>query len=212
MALITPAQFRTHFPQLVGTNEDVRLTELIAEADALMALFMGWPRTVLGFYTCELTDYVSYPTPRIDNPNVLDLPHGAAQQLEEVFIDPDWLSDLAGSYGAATSVSLTKVLLVRATGEVWLSTSATPYGAWSTVPRANKIEYSAGLTAVPMPFDIVALCASAVRHLLDQPRFGSAAAVTQQGTTITRADAEAYLPASVRSALAPFVWWGSRVG
>ncbi len=212
MALITPDELRVHFPQLKGTGEDLRLADVIASADALMALFCGWPPTVEGFHTLELAEYELFLAPRHGNYSVIDIPHGAPQLVDAAYIDPEWRDHISVQHPASTLVADSYLHLDRRSRELWIGSNATPYSQWSTVPRANKVDLQAGLSATPTPFDLVVLAATATRHLLDMPRFGSAAAVTQGGQSYTRTDFESLLPASVRNTLMPYVWWGSRVG
>lgn len=144
--------------------------------------------------------------PRSSELEVIDLPHGAVYAIDEVFVDTNWRSNPTTSHGAGTLVADTAYVLDRQRRELWYPTG------WVNDPRANLVNFQAGVTSTPMPFDIVWMVQAGVKHLLDMPRYGSVAAVSQGGQSLTRADAEAFLPAPVRNALGPYRVWGALVG
>jgi hypothetical protein len=188
----------------------VLLATLIARVSALMALHCGWPQTDGVLYTFESATYTMYLSPRPGNARVIDLPHPLVSAITSAHIDPDWGSDIASGWGAADAVASTDRMLDTRQRELWLATDALPYANWSPVDRANKIVFVAGfLSATP---DIVAITATAVKHMLDLRRVQGSLNLTQGGQTVTRTDGDNLLPALVRDALTPYVVWSSRVG
>ena len=203
MALITASQVREHFPQLQGSADDPVLDTLIARADALMALWCGFPRPDAGAHTLTAATYTVYPkAPDPDEPRRIALPVHPVVSLTTVHVDPDEL------YGASTEVASGDMILDGQAGEVWLTRQSTR--TWASEGRANKVVAVAGFATTPP--DLVALAASTVRHLVDRRRNQGAQAQSAQGASTTLVDAEALLPQAVRDMLGQYVIWSSRVG
>lgn|GEM_PF-4051815 len=182
----------------------------MADANALMAEFCGWPVSDAGTYTMESATYTAHLRPRPGERRVLDIPHGLITAITSAHMDPSWNVSIASAYGAAAEVAAGYRVLDARARELWLGSTATPYSIWRTDARANRVIYVGGFAA-DAP-EILPIAADAVRHLLERPRVGSAVAISQGGQSVTRSDSDALLPASVRNALAPWVVWSSRVG
>lgn len=203
MALITASQVREHFPQLQGTADDVLLDTLIARADALMALWCGLPRPDAGAHTLAAATYTLFPrAPDPDEPRRLSLPLYPIVSLTTVHVDPDEL------YGASTLVPSGDLILDAGAGDVWLTRQSTR--TWAGSGRANRFVVVGGFATTPP--DLVALAASAVRHLLDRRRNQGAVAQTQLGVSTTNNDPDALLPDAVREMLGQYTIWSSRLG
>ena len=213
LALITAAQFREHYPLLTGTGEDTLLDKLIARADQLMAAFCSHPTNDSKVHTLESSTYTIYPRPRHDEPAVLDLPHPLVSSITSAYIDPDWRSDLSTAYGSGDAVASGDRLLDAVARELWISSTASPFPAWSSVPRANKIVMVAGFAAATATPEFIAMAAMAARHLLDLTKTLGITAITQGGgQSATLGDAAQLLPAAVKEHLGPWVVWAGRVG
>lgn len=204
MAIITPAQFRTHYPGLGGTGEDARLVDLIDQADALCAGWAGWPVDDSGEHTLESSTYTVYVDgPDRREPRRLPLPLPWVTAVTSVHSDSDWGYSASHLIDAADYIVENRCALVL---------SPTASATWRRSLRAQKVVCSAGFAAAP-PRVVVAV-AEMVRHLLDRPRGGDRVTVSAQGGSSTAPEPSALIPRSVREALtaAGLVVWGSRVG
>lgn len=204
MAIITPAQVREHFPSLVGTGEDTLLTTLIGRANALMAAYCSFPFPDAGGRTLEAATYTCYlGRPALD-PRVLDLPIAPVISVTSVHID-------AGlDFDADSLIDAADYVLVGPVGQIYLPAASS--SAWSVEPRANKVVVSAGWATAPA--DLVALAATAVRHLIDGAHVGAEVlSVSAGGQSQTRQAAASLLPPVVRAGLdAGYTLWRNRVG
>lgn len=201
LALITAEQFRQHFPNVQGTGEDATFDLMIARADSLMAVYCGFPRPDAGSHTLEDVTYTRYPSPKTTEPRALDLRIRHVVSITSAHIDENW------SYGSSTAVATGDRVLDGDLGVLWLTPTA---GAeWSTSPRANKVVLVAGFTTTPP--DLVAIAATAARHLLDVRRTHNRQQQSQAGMTVTLEEASSLLPKSVRDLLdAGYVDWRTR--
>lgn len=208
MSLITAAQVREHFPALVGTGEDSLLLTLVDRADALMASFCGWPVPGTPSAPTTLTMVSSaytrvYDGPAWDDDHRIDLGHPWVASITSAAVDS------SGDWSYATAITPSDLVLDTRAGALFLKPSSS--SAWYNTSRSNQVVFTAGFAATPP--DLVATCAMMVRHLLSLRRVNlGETAASQGGQSVTRADADALVPAGVRNALAPYVLWSSRVG
>lgn len=200
MAIITVADFQVHYPNLVGTANNVEINTVIGQADALLALLCGLPAPDAGARTLAAATYTVYPAaPDPCEPRRIRLPLRPVVSVTSVHVDIQEL------YGAATLLSASEYVLDGQRGELWLTPQATH--AWYTTGRANKVVVSAGFSATPP--DLKAIAISATRHLWDRRRTQGIANQASSGTAQTYADATGILPQAVRDALGPYVLWGA---
>lgn len=212
MALITEAQFRTEYPQLIGTAENTRLADAIGKASAVMAMYCDWGLNDSAVYSFETSAYTRFPAPRHDNPSVIDLPHGYVTSITSAHIDPDWLSDIAGAYASGDEVASGDRLLDTKTRELWIGSSASPNSQWSYTERANKIILVGGFAASTTQAEVVWACCVIVRHILGLARMDQVTTLTQGGQSMTRSDIDALVPSSARHILDCYRVWRSSVG
>lgn len=205
MPIITPDDVRVHYPQLVGTESNPELQALIAQADALLALYLGLPvPDAGGARTLEDSTYTVYPAaPHHSHPRRVSLGIRPVVSIASVHVDPDEL------YGSSTLLGSAEYSLDAQRGELWLTPQAL-HSWYVTGARANRVVLVAGYTAAPP--DLRALVVAAVRHLWDRRRVQGLASQAAAGAAQTYSDAEALLPRAVRDALGPYVLWGSSVG
>lgn len=204
MALITPADVRVHFPHLVGTTGNDELGIIIAQADALLALYLGLPVPDSGMRTLEDVTYTLFPSaPHSSNERRMVLPVRPVVSVTSVHADLDEL------YTAATLIPSSEYVLDGPRGEIWLTPQRTR--SWYTdCGRANRVVVVAGFSSTPG--DVKAIAIAAVRHLWDRRRTAGTVTQAAAGVAQTYSDAEALLPQAVRDALGPYRLWGTDVG
>lgn len=202
MALISASQFKEHFPQLTGAAADSVLDTVIARADALLALYCGYPVPDAGSRTLEDATYTLYPRVSPRHAAALELGLRPIVSVTSVHVDEDW------AYGSDTAVDAGDRVLDTQGGRIWLKPTATT--AWSRSPRANKVVAVAGYATTPP--DLVMIAVATVRHLWDLRNSQGRQQRSTQGHSETYVDATELLPASVRQALGPYILWESRVG
>lgn len=203
MALITPAQFKEHYPQLTGTAEDSVLTTLIARVDALFALYCGYPVPDAGARTMESATYTLYfDGASRTNGRTLQLGIRPIVSVTSIHSDPDW------DYGVGDLVDSSDYVVDTMEGAVHLRPDSSE--AWPSGHRSIKAVVVAGYSSTPA--DLVALVALAVRHLWDLRRTQGTSQYQVSGDQRTLTDADALIPAHVRSLLGPYVLWESRLG
>lgn len=195
MALITPAQFKEHYPQLSGTGADALLTTLIARANDLLAAYCGYrlPDGALA-HTLEVARY----TLRIDGPvpgmpRVLCLDLRPINDLVSVHVDSTW------AFGGGTEVTsqVEDDEDLRRTGMLWLLPSSST--EWESSHRSNKVVVDAGYATTPP--GLVALAAQATRHLWDLRQTQGEESFGYGGDAATRVDADKHLPQLVKDGL-----------
>lgn len=196
MPLITAANVKQHTPQISGTAEDPNFETVVGRADALMAAYCRWPRTSTGIYTMVSATYVLRPKPRHGEPRALDYDLRWVGSITSAYIDELW------QFGASTQVTSGDLEIDNDEGCLWLIPTATSFGAWSSVHRANKVTLTAGFATTPE--NVIVAAAFAVRHLLGRGRHGGNQA-TRAGETITPADADALLPKATKEALGVYM-------
>ncbi len=204
MALITAAQVREHYPQIVGTGEDTLLDTMITRADGLIAAYCGYPAYDGGTVrTLEDQTYTLYlDGPRFTEPQCLDLGIRPVVSVTSAHVDSAW------DYGSDAQVATADMVLDARAGLLWLRSDAS--SSWEDSPRANKVVIVAGFASTPP--DLVAAAAMLVRHLLALRHQQGVGTFSAGGQSATRSDADELVPAAVREALAPYVLGGSRVG
>lgn len=177
----------------------------IAAADGLVAQFCGLPPTTDGTYTMGVAAYELYPLPRFAAPRELDLRLGS---LPIVSVDGVFVDELE-VFGADTEIDAADYVVRN--GRLRLLPSAS--SAWSTSEGANKVELSAGwsFAADVVGDPLMALIAQAAQAIMDRPNVQQRLSTTLGGLSHTTTDLDDILPAAVRSALGPYVVWGSRV-
>jgi hypothetical protein len=202
LAIITPAQFREHYPQLTGTGEDTILATLVTRADALCAQYCGFPRPDAGVHTFEDVTYTLYPPgPDRDEPRRISLRIYPIVSVTSAYVDE------TEGYAAGTAVASGDMVLDKNKGQIWLTPSAS--SAWAYGGRSNKITIVAGFTAAPD--DLVAIIAAQVRHLLDQRRVQGVTQASAASQYVARPDANLMIPKTVQDMLSAYVIWENRV-
>jgi hypothetical protein len=198
MAVLTPAEFRDHYPALIGSSEDALLETLIGRADEWMARYLGFPATSTGTYTLEDATYILYPRrPDRDEPRKIVLPVRPIVSITSAYVD------LEEAYGSDTEVASGDMVLDATAGAIWLTRSSP--SAWAHGTRANKITVVAGYATTPG--GLVVATALFVRHLLDLYRTSGVAASTLAGQSETRSDPGRLMPGPVRELLEPYRVW-----
>lgn len=197
MAILTAAQFKAHFPQLVGTTEDTIIDGIIAEVDDLIASYIGFPETDAGGHTMMSSTYTLYlDRPAPQEQRALCVCLHPIVTITSVNIDADW------AYGAAT-------LLVAGTdythdsqhGLVLILPDSTY--TWPTAYRATKVVLVAGYTTAPA--GLRAIAAAATRHLWNLRQVQGQSAMGFAGDSVTLTDTEVLLPAAVKDALQAYL-------
>ena len=198
MALITPAQFREHYPKLEGIAQDARIATLVSRADSLMAAFCGYPQLDDGSYTLEDTTYTVYP----HGPRRGGDPATVCLCVRPVVSVTSVHADATRAYGAGS-------LLVEGTDfdvhDIAGSVDLLPGGAlevWPVARRAIKVVLVAGYATTPP--GLVVIAAQAVRHLWD---LGVASRESQASFRDGASDLTGWdwlLPEAVQRALAAY--------
>lgn len=201
MALITPAQFREHYPRLEGTGSDATLASFIARADGLMAQYCGYPQLDDGNYTLEDASYTLYPhgPRRGGNPATLCMCVRPIVSITSVH------ADATRAYGASTELVEGVDFDVHSIAG---SIDLLPGGAldvWPVGRRAVKVVLVAGYATTPEA--LVAITAQAVRHLWDLRSSSRETSVTYADGGADLSGADWLLPEAVQRALT-----GYRVG
>lgn len=207
MALITATRLRDYYPALVGSADDPRLDAVIAQVDALMAAYCGYPRTDTGVHTLEDATYTLHLAhDGVSDPRILKLPVRPIASLTSVNVDSSW------TYGSATAYSTTTDVTYDAQAGELLCKPLGTLGTWSTSSRANKVVVVAGYATTPAGLEVIA--AAAVRDLLDRQRQGDKLSGSSAGQSWTRQQhAQHLLSDAVRASLdAGYTLWGSRAG
>lgn len=191
MALITAAIFRQHYPMLVGTGEDALLDLYIARADALMALYCHYPMPDgIAGRTMGVAQYTLYPWPMLGMANALCLDIRPIVSVVSAHADATW------AYGPASEV-IAADYVVDSDGVLWLPPGSAQ--AWGIGPRANRVIVTAGYATAPP--DLVAICATVVRHLWDLSRVQGQQSHSTFGDTTTRVDMDTLIPEGARALL-----------
>lgn len=189
MALISAVQFRQHYPQLEGTDEDATLDLFIGRADGLMADYTGFPvPDGAQGRTLEQATYTVHPTgPVLGRPKALCL--GIFPIVSVTSVDANGTALVEGvDYEVDPDA-----------GILWLLPGAS-ISAWPVGDRVNEVVVEAGFAA-PTPPALVAITVAAVRHLWDLRNVQGVSAYGRGGDSATRVDADTTLPASVKAAL-----------
>lgn len=147
MPLISAANVRAEIQGLTS-DDDTELGLLIAEADALAASWIYWPR-VSGAAgpTLTVSTYVDYlDGPDIDDSSAITLRARPVAAITSIYDDPDRL------HAAASLVAAAEYTLDGDAGIVRVDGDATH--AWSRSKRAIKVTYTAGWADGSAPADI----------------------------------------------------------
>lgn len=149
--------------------------------------------------------YVLYPLPRFANRRELDLGLGS---LPNISITSAYV-DETEEFAASTLVDSDDYVVRN--GRLRLMPDAS--SAWSDVEGANKVSLTAGWSfeADVVGDPLMALIAQAAQAIMDRPNVQQRLSTTLGGLSHTTTDLDDILPAAVRSALGPYVVWGSRV-
>lgn len=201
MALIGVADFQVHYPHLVGSAMNPELQTLIAQVDALLALYCGFPvPDAGGARTLGAATYTLYPVgPHSSSSRRVVLPLRPIVSVTSVHVDP------SEDYSSGTEIPAGERVLDAQRGEIWLKPSASR--SWAVDSgRANRVVVLAGFAAAPP--DLKALAISATRHVWDRRRTQGVASQSAAGVSQTFADPEALLPEAVRDGLGPYRLWG----
>lgn len=214
MALVTAAaDLRPSlFPELAGTGEDSRLDLLIAQAEATIAHWLGFPRTDSGVYALEDDTYTFYLPdqqghgPRRANPRELVLPIRPLVSVTSIYQDSD--------ESHTTLVASTDYLVnepEKRDGVIRLKQSPA-CGAWLDGYRNIKVTCVAGWATAPK--DLVQAIAWQVQYANTQARSKGAASRTQGGQSTSNDPAAVSSGIDPRAAklLAPYRLWEHTYG
>lgn len=147
MPLISAANVRAEI-QGLSASDDTELGLLIAEADALAAGWMYWPRVSATVApTLTVSTYVDY----LDGPDIDDI-DAIVLRTRPVVAVTSIYDDVYRLYAAGDLVASTEYTLDGDAGIVRLDGDATH--AWSHGSRAIKVTYTAGWTDGSAPADI----------------------------------------------------------
>lgn len=193
MAVLTPDEFLVYYPQIEGNAEDPVFVELIDAADALIAAYCGFPRTVDGVWTLTEADYlVHLDGPSLVQASVLCLcvhPISAVTELH---------ADLTRAYDAGSL--RTDWTLDGDRGLVVLDYGAT---AWPVGFRAIRVAFTGGYATTPPA--LRAIVATVVRHLWDRRQTQGQTAYGMGGDNASLTDTDALIPAAAKEALWHFL-------
>ncbi len=194
MALITATEARSLLPGITGTGEDVALAVVVAQVDAALAQFCGFPVPAAGHpKTLESTTYNLYVEG--SGGRFLWLPLRPVSAVASIY------DDTGLSYGADRLVAATDYTVYPDDGLVLLNETAA-HGSWSAgYPRAIKATVTAGFTTTPGPLKRAA--ERLVQHWWTARYSGTHESVSRGGATV-RPSAED-MPADVRALLAPYI-------
>lgn len=195
-------------PQLgTSTAEDSAITTMIAQADAVLAEWCGFPPASASVDpTLESTTYTHYldgPSPR--DARLIRLPVRPVASITSIHDDQDrdW------TYDADDLVDSGDYTLDGVDGTVWLHDDAAHGTAWGAGRRVLKVIYVAGYDTgadARITRAIVAL----VAHWWAQRSMAGQTSVTLTDTTITAADR--MIPAHVREMLTGIRMWEAGIG
>jgi len=197
---MTPAELRTRLPELPSGDDSVYVTR-ISEADWLLALWLGYPRTDAGTYTLEQETYTLYPGPPDPyDPRLLRLGIRPVISVTSAHDSSDW------EYDSADAIASGDMVLDAADGLLYLKPGNASRAAWSTGARSRKVVVEAGVATAGV--DLQAIVAAQVRHLLALQRAQSIVSASQQGQSVSRDRVTDRMIAPVaRTALAPYRLW-----
>jgi hypothetical protein len=211
VALITVAQARIHLPDVKsGTAEDAIITDMIADADAIMARWCAFPAPDGAVTpTLEEATYIQH----LDGPmfiedrendrlgsfrtadgTVLELSVRPMTAITEIRDDPD------RAFPASTIVAAADYELDEQRARVYLLPGST-HGSWSTNRRSVRVTFTAGFATVPN--DLRRIAQLTVRYLWDLRFVQGRLTVVRDGGAETRRD-EQVLPTHVRQLLQPY--------
>jgi hypothetical protein len=193
VALITAAQYREFYPQITGTAEDTLFGSFIDRADALMAVYCGYRRNAAGVMTMASSSYALKYNGPSTQPTVLPLGAAPLVSVSHLYVDTD------RAFGASTElVQGTDFDLDLPGGRIGLL----PGGSLTRFPVATQailVDFVAGFASTPP--DLVAACATVVRHLWDRRATEGTPSLTVFGDSATKSDLDALIPAAVRAHL-----------
>ncbi len=186
--MITATQFREHYPQIEGTDEDTLLDTFIDRGVGLIADYCGAP---LPDGSDARTLGAETYTRRLDGPMLTNrraLCLGVRPVVSVTSVD-------------ANGTALTEDVdyeVDREEGILWLIDGGS-LTTWPVGHRVIEVEVVAGFATTPPA--LVAIIAMAVRHLWDLRQTQGVSSYSRDDYSSTRIDAESALPAAVRSAL-----------
>lgn len=194
MAVITPTQFREHYPQLQGFAQDTLVSTYIDRADALDAAWCGLPKTTTGVHTFASATYdLRFNGPSTD-PTVLCLCVSPLISVSSLTVD-------ARAVTPTTLVLGTDYDLDLLNGRIGLL----PGGALSRWPsswQGIRVQFTAGYAVTPP--DLVVIIATQVRHLWVRRRVQDQDAAMDFGPATTLEDLDQLIPAAVLQTLEPY--------
>lgn len=195
MALITPANFREHFPALTGTGEDSVLTTLIARADDLLAAFCGFRPYDGVIHSLTQQSYsLKYSGPSRVDPRVLCLCTRPVGSVSTVEVDATGFfggSEEALTEGTDFVADLEEGILLRSDGE-----------RWPVAIKGISVEFTAGFATTPP--GLVAIAAAEVRHLWNLRNTQGESGYTIRGDSAQLEDWDQLIPLAVQAAIAPY--------
>ncbi len=207
MALVTTAEVKRRLPgfDTTDTDSDTLVTELIAAADEVIAVFLGYPQAAAGTApTAQTTTYTRYfggsrhhfgltDTYNVDS-RVLILDVTPVTSISSIHDDSQW------DYDAVRLVASADYIDDGDTGRVYLTPDSVQ-GAFSQVRRAVKAVFVAGWVTVPSQIKEAAL--HLIAHWFELSDRRGRSNIAQGGTTTTwRTEA---LPESVEALLTPYI-------
>lgn len=202
MALITPEEYATAYPEQTVQGAAPTLATLIARADMLMAIACGMPQADDGALTLESADYTLHPCRAVQHRRCLLVGVRLPTAIASVHVSSAWTWD------ATTLVDPGDYAYEVRSGELWLAEGATlgaaSLGGWSRKPRANRVVLTAGWASGAAPEGIKAAALVQTRYLTQLDPVVSGDAVSQSSGWFTPEQVERFLAPGVREALLPY--------
>jgi hypothetical protein len=194
--MLSPAQFRLWYPALEGVDSDDELTEIIAGAMALIALYLGYPEASDGSRSLGLKTYTFHLSgPAARQPLALCLCVRPIGSVVSLSVDPLW------AYGPATELVENTDFVVDADAGIILLLTTGARTSWPTAYRAIRVEVTAGYATLPAW--LVPLVVATVRHLWDRRNVQGETSYGVGGDSASLTDADALIPKAVRDLLDP---------
>ena len=194
MALITAAEAKELIPGITGTSLDTSLDTSIAQAEALIADWCGYPAATPGAAkTMEDTSYTRYYEGAGGRDLVLDVWPVLSSPTPTVEDDTTLDHDGSTYLVASSDYSVVKGTTLRLT-------STSTHGTWSKgVEDAIKVTFTAGYATAPD--NLKRAIAELVKHLRQGHRTQGAVSTSGKGGSRTRRKESHAIPAPIRAKL-----------
>lgn len=198
MALLSAESFKLRYPALdpSGTDSDDEIEALATDAEALIALYLGYPEADDGTRSLGLNTYTfTLSGPALRQPLALCLCVRPIDEVVSVNVDPTW------TYGATgLLVDGTDYVVDEAQGIVLLRPGGS-LTTWPSAYRAIRVVVEAGYATLPAW--LVPLVVATVRHLWDRRNIQGESSHSSFGDSASFVDTDALIPQAVRDLLAP---------